>query len=62
MISCELAAPVMLYWALLTNPSCSDSVLVNGKGSVFCKDPEELTNLMDPNAREVVNATLTDKG
>ncbi|KAJ5884439.1 hypothetical protein N7504_012011 [Penicillium tannophilum] len=41
---------------------CSDSILVNGKGSVICKDPEELTNLQPPQIRAVVNATLTDKG
>ncbi|KAJ5777581.1 hypothetical protein N7520_000827 [Penicillium odoratum] len=41
---------------------CSDSVLINGQGSVICKDPEELTNLQAPQVKAVVNATLTDKG
>ncbi|KAJ5949286.1 hypothetical protein N7454_000870 [Penicillium verhagenii] len=41
---------------------CSDSVLVNGQGSVICKDPEELTNLQPAQVRAVVNGTLTDKG
>lgn len=47
---------------VLTAISCSDSILVNGRGAVYCKDPDELTSLMAPNARKVVNATLTDKG
>ncbi|KAF9883864.1 hypothetical protein FE257_002707 [Aspergillus nanangensis] len=41
---------------------CSDSILVNGKGSVYCKDPEVLTSLMPPPAKNLINGTLTDKG
>ncbi|KAJ5983839.1 hypothetical protein N7481_005938 [Penicillium waksmanii] len=41
---------------------CSDSVLINGGGSVYCKDPEELTALQPPQIRAVVTEPLTDKG
>ncbi|KAI2785676.1 Laccase abr2 [Penicillium oxalicum] len=41
---------------------CSDSVLINGSGSVYCKAPEELTALQPPQIRQVVNESLTDKG
>ncbi|KAJ5090129.1 CAZyme family AA1 [Penicillium argentinense] len=41
---------------------CSDSILINGGGSVYCKDPEELTALQPPQIRAVVTEPLTDKG
>ncbi|KAL4892277.1 multicopper oxidase-domain-containing protein [Aspergillus ambiguus] len=41
---------------------CSDSVLVNGRGRVFCDDPENLTQLMKPVVRNFINSSLTDKG
>ncbi|KAJ5107486.1 hypothetical protein N7456_004161 [Penicillium angulare] len=41
---------------------CSDSILVNGQGSVYCKDPEELTDMQASEVKAIVNATLTDKG
>ncbi|EAW14604.1 laccase abr2 [Aspergillus clavatus NRRL 1] len=41
---------------------CTDSVLINGHGSVFCNDPEVLTRLLPPPVARVVNGTLTDKG
>lgn len=47
---------------MLTEPSCSDSILVNGMGSVYCKDPEELTSYQPAPVQEVINASLTDKG
>lgn len=42
--------------------SCSDSILVGGMGSVYCKDPAELTALQPAGVQQVVNATLTDRG
>lgn len=46
----------------LTSQSCSDSILVGGKGSVYCKDPEELTSYQAEPVQDVINATLTDRG
>lgn len=46
----------------LTETSCTDSILIGGKGSIYCKDPEELTALQPKKVQDVVNATLTDKG
>jgi hypothetical protein len=42
--------------------SCSDSVLINGRGSVFCHDPQEMTEMIPPPAMAIINASLTDKG
>lgn len=42
--------------------SCTDSILVGGMGSIYCKDPEELTALQAAPVQQVINATLTDKG
>ena len=47
---------------MLTESSCVDSILIDGKGSVFCKSPDELTSLQPAKVQDVVNATLTDKG
>lgn len=47
---------------MLTENSCTDSILIDGKGSVFCKSPEELTSFQPAQVQDVVNATLTDKG
>ncbi|KAJ5691255.1 hypothetical protein N7488_011990 [Penicillium malachiteum] len=41
---------------------CSDSILINGQGSVYCKDPQELTDMQPAQIRAAINATLTDKG
>lgn len=41
---------------------CSDSVLINGGGSVYCKDPQELTDLQPPQIKAIVTEPLTDKG
>ncbi|KAJ5812954.1 hypothetical protein N7447_009977 [Penicillium robsamsonii] len=41
---------------------CSDSILVNGAGSVYCKDPDYLTSLQPPQVRAIITEPLTDKG
>ncbi|KAJ5279857.1 hypothetical protein N7478_005229 [Penicillium angulare] len=33
---------------------CSDSILVNGQGSVYCKDPEELTDMQAPEVKAIL--------
>ncbi|GFF43525.1 laccase-1 [Aspergillus udagawae] len=41
---------------------CADSVLINGRGSVFCQDPKEMTQMVPPPELAILNASLTDKG
>ncbi|KAL2367389.1 conidial pigment biosynthesis oxidase Arb2/brown2, variant 2 [Blastomyces gilchristii SLH14081] len=42
---------------------CTDSVLINGKGSVICKSQDELNNLTRPDQRMLLgDENLTDKG
>lgn len=61
MISCmHLFTPSGTF--SLTGQSCSDSILIGGKGSVYCKDPEELTSYQAAPVQNVINATLTDRG
>jgi hypothetical protein len=47
---------------LIALGSCSDSILINGRGSIYCKDPEELTALQTAQIKAVVTEPLTDKG
>ena len=39
-----------------------DSILVQGKGSVYCKEQSELNALIPPPVKQIVADTVTDKG
>ncbi|QGA16583.1 hypothetical protein EYB26_004250 [Talaromyces marneffei] len=41
---------------------CSDSILIQGKGSVYCPPQEELISLMPYSVQNVLQANVTDKG
>ncbi|KAL1974849.1 hypothetical protein VTN31DRAFT_5053 [Thermomyces dupontii] len=41
---------------------CVDSILVQGKGSVYCKEQSELNALIPPPVKQIVADTVTDKG
>lgn len=59
----------MIFWMLSNNhdeadflSSCVDSILIQGKGSVYCPPQSELNSLIPPPVKQIAADYVTDKG
>jgi hypothetical protein len=47
----------------MTHPSCSDSVLINGRGAVYCPGTEKISSVELSYLKTAIdNQPLSDKG